>query len=140
LDGVESSSWQIDLSRGAAGSLLKVVVDSNGGQISGAILDKDGEPLSHTLAEIRLLNSPGGDDPPETEQVRALSPDGRYSIRNLRPGKYWLLVTDPQHSGDVTNPAVIKALAARATAVEVKENDRLVKDLPVATWEAVSGK
>lgn len=140
LDGVESSRWEIDLSHGAAGSVLKVVVDANGGQISGAVLDKDGQPLSHTLVEVRLLNSLNGDDPPEQEQVRALVPDGRYSIRNLRPGKYWLLATDPQHSGDVTNPAVRKALASHATAVEVKEGDRLVKDLHVATQEAASAK
>jgi protocatechuate 3,4-dioxygenase beta subunit len=140
LDGVESSSGQIDLSRGAAGSRLKVVVDANAAQISGTVLDKDGQPLTHTLAEIRLLNSPTGDDPPQPEQVRALVPDGRYSIRNLRPGKYWLLVTDPMHSGDVTSPAVMKALAAGAMEVELKEGDRLVKDLRVATPEAASGK
>ena len=90
--------------------MSNVAVSANGGQISGAILDKDGQPLSHTLTEIRLLNSPAGDDPPEPEQVRALSPDGRYSIRHLRPGKYWLLVTDPQHSGDVASPGVMKVL------------------------------
>lgn len=140
LDGVESPSRQIDLSRGAAGSLLRVVVDANGGQISGAILDNDGQPLTHGLAEVRLLNSPSGDDPPAQEQVRVLSPDGRYSIRNLRPGKYWLLVTDPLHSGDVTNPSVMKALASRATAVDVKAGDRLVKDLRVAALEAASAK
>lgn len=140
LDGAESSNGEIDLSRGSAGSLLKVVVGVNGGQISGAILDKDGQPMIHTLAEIRLLNSPSGEDPPASEQVRAISPDGRYSIRNLRPGKYWLLVTDPQHSGDVSSPAVIKALAVGAAAVEVKEGDRLVKDLRVATPEAANGK
>ncbi|MGA7236529.1 MAG: carboxypeptidase-like regulatory domain-containing protein [Bryobacteraceae bacterium] len=139
LDGAESSNGEIDLSRGAAGSHLKLVIDANGAQISGAVLDKDGAPLN-TLAEIRLLNSPSGDDPPEREQLRGFATDGRYSIRSLRPGKYWLLAVDPLHSGDVSNPDMVKALAAGATEVEVKEGDRLVKDLHVATKDTGNGK
>jgi hypothetical protein len=92
------------------------------------------------MAEIHLLNSPSGDDPPEREQLRGFVIDGRYSIRSLRPGKYWLLAVDPLHSGDVTSPEVMKALAAVATEVEVKEGDRLVKDLHVATKEAGNDK
>ena len=139
LDGAPSSDGEIDLSRGARGSRLRLVVSANGAQISGAVLDRDGAPLN-TMAEIRLLNSPSGDDPPEREQVRGFAIDGGYSIRSLPPGKYWLLAVDPLHSGDVTSPDVMKTLAASATEVEVKEGDRLVKDLHVAAKEAGNGK
>ena len=92
------------------------------------------------MVEIHLLNSPSGDDPPDREQLRGFAIDGSYSIRSLRPGKYWLLAIDPLHSGDVTNPDVMKALAAGATEVEVKEGDRMVKDLHIATKETGNGK
>lgn len=140
LDDVVSTTGEIDLSRGAGGSHLKLVVSANGAQVSGTVLDKDGQPSGSAMVEIRLLNSPAGDDPPDREQVRGFATDGRYSIRSLRPGKYWLLAVDPLHSGDVTNPDVMKAFAAGATEVEVKEGDRLVKDLHIATKEAGNGK
>jgi hypothetical protein len=139
MDGAALRSGEIDLSRGAGGSHLKLVIGANGGQISGAVPDKDGQPLRNTPVEIRLLNSPSGDDPPE-QQVRGLVIEGRYGIRNLRPGKYWLLAIDPLYSGDVTSPDAMKALAAGATEVNVKEGDRLVKDLHVATKEPGNGK
>ena len=140
LDDAVSTNDEIDLSRGAGGSHLKLVVSPNGAQVSGTVLDKDGQPLGNTMAEIHLLNSPSGDDPPDREQLRGFATDGRYSIRSLRPGKYWLLAVDPLHSGDVTSPDVMKALAAGATEIEVKEGDRLVKDLHVATKETGNGK
>jgi protocatechuate 3,4-dioxygenase beta subunit len=140
LDDAISAKEEIDLTRGAEGSHLKLVVSANGAQISGTVLDKDGQPLTNAMAEIRLLNSPSGDDPPEREQLRGFARDGRYTIRSLQPGKYWLLAVDPLHSGDVTSPDVMKALAARAAEVEVKEGDRLVKDLRVATREAANDK
>jgi Carboxypeptidase regulatory-like domain len=139
LDGAVSAKDEIDLSRGAGGSRLKVVVSAGGAQISGEVLDRDGQRVN-TMVEIRLLNGPSGDDPPEREQVRGLALEGRYNLRSLPPGKYWLLAVDPLHSGDVTNPDVMKALAASATEVEVKEGDRMVKDLRVATKETGSGK
>ena len=139
LDGAPSLQSEIDLSRGAGGSRLKLVVSANGAQISGTVLDSEGQPM-HTMVEIWLRNSPSGDDPPEREQVRGLAPDGRYNLRSLPPGKYWLLAVDSLHSGDVSSPEVMKALAAGATEVEVKEGDRLVKDLHVATREAANEK
>jgi Carboxypeptidase regulatory-like domain len=140
LDGVTSATSEIDLSRGAGGSHVKMVVKDNAAEISGAVLDEDGQPLLGAMAEIRVLNSSSGDDPPASEQVRGFAGEGRYSIRHVPPGKYWLLAVDPLHSGDVTSPDVMKTLAAGATEVDVKEGDRLVKDLHVATKEAANGK
>jgi protocatechuate 3,4-dioxygenase beta subunit len=137
LDDAISAKGEVDLSRGAEGSHLKLVISANAAQISGTVLDKDGQTLSDTMVEIRLLNSSSGDDPPER---MSFARDGRYTIRSLPPGKYWLLAVDPLHSGDVTNPDVMKALAARAAEVEVKEGDRLVKDLRVAIQEAANEK
>jgi protocatechuate 3,4-dioxygenase beta subunit len=137
LDDAISAKEEIDLSRGAEGSHLKLVISTNAAQISGAVLDKEGQPLNDAMVEIRVLNSSSGDDPPER---MGFAQDGRYTIRSLRPGKYWLLAVDPLHSGDVTSPDVMKALAAHATEVEVKEGDRLVKDIRVATKEAANEK
>ncbi len=126
--------------RGAGGSHLKVAISANGAQISGAVLDADGQPLPNMLAEIRLLNNATGDDPPEMEQVRGFVNNGAYSIQGLAPGKYWLLAVDRIHSGDFTDPRVIKALAAEASPVEVKEGERLVKDLRIVKKQAADAK
>jgi protocatechuate 3,4-dioxygenase beta subunit len=137
LDGAPSLKAEIDLSRGAQGSHLKLVISANAAQISGAVFDKDGQPLINAMVEIRLLNSSSGDDPPER---MGFARDGRYTMRSLPPGKYWLLAVDPLHSGDVTSPDVMTALASHAVGVEVKEGDRLVKDLRIATKEAANEK
>ena len=56
LDGAPSSDGEIDLSRGARGSRLRLVVSANGAQISGAVLDKDG---------ARFMKHDGGNPPPQ---------------------------------------------------------------------------
>jgi len=35
----------VDLSRGVGGAGIKVTVSRNGGQVEGAVLSEDGEPL-----------------------------------------------------------------------------------------------
>jgi len=127
LDGVEAPDGELDLSRGAQGLSLKIVVGRNGGQIQGKLLDKDGEPLGAVPAMVLLVA-----DPKEIDLERALKTveDGTYRFQAIRPGKYRLLAFDPGQLADGADfLESVKKLAAAAEEIEIREGDRKAKDL-----------
>jgi hypothetical protein len=134
LDGVETPDDELDLSRVAQGSSLKIVVSRNGGQVSGRLLDKDGEPLGAMPAMVALVA-----DPKEIKLDRSLkmAEDGTYRFQGIRPGKYRLLAFD-EWGADVLE--MVKKLAASAEEIEIKEGDRKVKDLKLVGKEDADAK
>jgi hypothetical protein len=134
LDGVETPDDELDLSRVAQGSSLKIVVSRNGGQVSGRLLDKDGEPLGAMPAMVALVA-----DPKEIKLDRSLkmAEDGTYRFQGIRPGKYRLLAFD-EWGADVLE--MVKKLAASAEEIEIKEGDRKVKDLKLVGKEDTDAK
>ena len=138
LDGVEAPDGELDLSRAAQGSSLKIVVSRNGGQIQGKLLDQDGDPLGVVPASVLLVA-----DPKEIDLERSLgtAEDGTYRFQGIRPGKYRLLALDPDWLGDGPDlPESVKKLAAAAEEIEIKESDRKVKDLKLLAKEDADAK
>jgi hypothetical protein len=63
-----------------------------------------------------------------------LAANGEYSIKALRPGKYRLVAIDTLEVGDWAPgdwDDALTAFRAAAQEIEVKEGDRIVKDLKV---------
>ncbi len=137
LDGAAVDDTGFDLSQGGASTRLKIVVSRNAIQVSGNVLDRDGAPLKSPLAAVLVWK--------DAKQVR---PDynavagSRYTLRDLRPGKYRLLAVD---AFDFTNLAgasdpdeFAKALLPAAEEIEVAEGVRMVKDLKVVAKEDIN--
>ena len=127
LEGVEVPDGELDLSRGAPGSSLKIVVSRNGGQVSGKLLDKDGEPLGAETVMVLLVA-----DPKQIDLERSLkrAEDGTYRFQAIRPGKYRLLALGPGlFASGPDFLESIETLAAAADEIEIKEGDRKVQDL-----------
>lgn len=138
LDGVEAPDGELDLSRAPQGASLKIVVSPNGGQVSGKLLDKDGEPLGAVPAMVILVA-----DPKEMDLERSLKmvKDGTYRFQGIRPGKYRLLAFDADQFGwgpDFLEMA--KKLAAPAEEIEIKEGDRQAKDLKLVAVKDADAK
>jgi hypothetical protein len=136
LDGVSAGGGWLDLTRGSRGAQLKITVGRNGGRISGKVLDKDGAPLLRRVA-IFL-----GDDAKElTDRALTYATDGSYSFKAISPGKHRLLAFDTlQLTGSVYDLAFVQALFALGEEVEIKEGDRLTKDLKPVAAEDVHAK
>ncbi len=138
LDGVEAPDGKLDLSRGAQGSSLQVVVSRNGGQVSGKLLDKSGEPVGAVPVMVLLVADPKDID---FERSAKTVDDGTYSFQGVRPGKYRLLAFDRFLFGeDPEFQETIKKLAAAAEEIEIKEGDRKVKDLKLMVKEDADAK
>ena len=133
LDGKAVSGRVLDLSQGVGGSQLKITVSRTGGQISGRVLGKDGEPALG-LAIVFLTTDPK--HPDDNTPARVM--DGKYSFKALRPGKYRLCAIDVLEFAEVfagggENDDTLQRLFDAAGEIEVKEGDRISKDIPAWT-------
>ena len=134
LDGAVAKDGVIDLSRGVQGSRLKVLASAGAAQISGKVLDKDGQPIANSMTFAFLLTD--AKSVGEESMIR-VSSDGSFTKKGIRPGKYRIFALDlfhyvgmrPSQSNDFSEPF------ARAEEIEVKEDDKIVKDLKVLEKE-----
>ena len=138
LDGMASDDSTLDLSRGARGSRIKITVNSDGGQISGRVLDKDGDPVVSFIVMIFFGNDPEKVSQQGTNRVV----DAKYSYKRIRPGKYRLFAVDPlAFSIDMLQGnASMKPFYEAGEEIEIKPGDRIVKDVKVLAKESVHVK
>ena len=133
VDGKAAPDRLLDFSQGVGGSRVKIIVSRNGGQISGRILDKDGEPA------VGLITVFIGTDPKHIDEENAArTTDGKYSFKAIRPGKYRLLAIDLAEmlqvfTGGGNEEETMEKLFDAAEEIEVKEGDRISKDVTALT-------
>jgi hypothetical protein len=140
LDNAASGSDVLDLSRGVRGSHVKVVASSGAAQMSGKVLDKDGQPITNSVSIVCLMQDPKVVN--EDVMTRVTSSDGSYSKKGIRPGKYRLFALDIFHyvgaqgaqSNDLSEPF------SRGEEIEIKEGEKLVKDIKVLEKEDANAK
>ena len=68
----------------------------------------------------------------------ARASDGKYSFKAVRPGKYRIFAIDVAElmkafTGDGNNDEWMQTLFDAAEEIEIKEGDRITKDIPVLT-------
>ena len=143
IDGAAVTNGMADLSKVARGAGAKVTLGSNGAQISGRVLDSNGERMPTSLVMIFLVRDP--EDIPLTGNGSAQStPDGKYTIKAVVPGKYRIFalnvfdLSGASSSGDLTD--MLKKLFEQAEEIEFKEGDRIVKDLKAIPVEDPNAK
>jgi hypothetical protein len=138
LDDAETSEDDLDLSRATPRTSLKIVVSRNGAQITGKLLDQDGEPLGATPAMV-VLAADGKDV--DLQRSLKVVDDGTYRFQAIRPGKYRLLAFDAAQVGWGDEFAEsVRKLTAAAELIEIKEGDRKVQDLKLTVKEDADAK
>jgi hypothetical protein len=143
LDGTAVPDAILDFSHGVNGSRLKITVSLNGAQISGKVLGHDGEPLVLPLAMVMLWRIENGVEKEVETDDSDRAPNSEYGIKALRPGKYRLMAVDTLEIGDLSPgdwDEALKSFKAAAQEIEVKEGDRIVKDLKVIGKEDIHVK
>ena len=143
IDGVAAAKGIADLSQAARGASAKVTLGSNGARISGRVLDSNSEPIENSMLMIFLTSDP--DDIPFSGGVpEHAGPDGKYILKGVAPGKYRLFAVDPfQISGAAGADGgldIFKKLFDRGEEIEIKEGDRIVKDLKSVSLEDADAK
>ena len=69
-----------------------------------------------------------------------VQPDGRYSFKNVRPGKYRLAAVDAFRVNPNNNQSEMLKLAERGEEIEIQEAARIEKDVRLLPREDPSGK
>ena len=137
LNGAASSALEVDLSRGAQGSRLKITLAHDAAQISGSVVDKDGGVLASAPALV-ILTADREHIVPNPDGI--VKEGGKYSLKNIRPGKYWLFAIDAFRSGASNNEEDFKRIAAAAEEIEIKPGDKITKDIKVLLKEDVDAR
>jgi len=138
VDGVaQARSAEFEIPSGARAAALKIVINLNGGQLSGTIADQDGSVVTGGTSTVYLAQ-----DPKDMTRARfaRVKEDGNYLIQGIRPGKYHLFVTDLFRSPGARDQRAWGELAARAEEIEIQAGDRLTKKLTPLSREDVNAK
>jgi hypothetical protein len=114
----------LDLTQGAGGSPVTIVVSSKVAEISGVV--REGTDAAPGLSVVLMPDPPDGTRP----QITTSRPDGTYKFGAVVPGKYRLAVIDKEDQS--ANPMERSPDDfEEAIAVSVLAGDRLIRDLRV---------
>jgi len=139
VDGAATPGDIVDVSRGVRGARVKVLAAAGAGQLSGRVRDKDGQPIVNSSTMVFLMADPKLIT--EDEMTRVTSPDGSYSRSGIRPGKYHLFALDLfRYGSEALQSGDLAALFARSEEIEIKEGERLVKDIEVLEKEGADAR
>jgi hypothetical protein len=135
LDDADAPGGVLDLSRGVGGAKVKVTISLNGGQAEGTVLGEDGQPFERPLPFVVLA---GTVDEITGSTLKLAEAGAKFKYTGLRPGKYRLIAVDPrQFGGDID---AVKAIFSKAPEIEVREGDRITKDVKVLLVENPSAQ
>ena len=122
-------------------SSLKVTVSRNGAQVSGKVSDEDGQPLlTSGLIMVLLAENPNDLQNLGQETTKQVGPDGKYTFKGVRPGKYRLLAVNMLRAVGNDTIGTLRKMLERGEEIEIKEGDRLTKDLRVLAREDPNAK
>jgi hypothetical protein len=122
----------LDFTRGVRGSRLKVIVNRNGAQISGRVLDKDGEPITLPQTLVVLTQATNLAWPMPSGSVAQVI-NGEYVFHGIHPGKYRFFAIDLLEHTNISAPDALNPVAAAAPEIEIKAGERLVRDIKVSS-------
>jgi 5-hydroxyisourate hydrolase-like protein (transthyretin family) len=106
---------------------LRVIYKANAGRMQGTVDKGEGLKVALVPQDEALL---------DIQYIRTSScgADGRFNIDSIRPGAYYAFAFDKVELDMLEQPAFIRALAARATRVEVKHGEMVTLELRPQPW------
>jgi hypothetical protein len=138
VDGTEAPNGVVDLTAASRSSAIKVTVARDGAQVTGRVLDENGERLLTPLAIVLLapLPLPASLTSETTAQTQ---PDGTYSFKSLRPGKYRILAVDPFRTTG-SNLSDMSKLLETGEEIELQPGARLERNVRTQPKEDANAK
>jgi protocatechuate 3,4-dioxygenase beta subunit len=129
VDGRETIDAPLDMRAGQKLSGASLIFSDRQTEINGTLADAQGRPLT----EYTILAFPTDSTlwRPQARQITTARPDqnGKFQIRGLPPGDYYLAAIDPQQQGEWFAPAFLELQAADASRLSLAEGATRTQDL-----------
>jgi protocatechuate 3,4-dioxygenase beta subunit len=128
VNGRESIDSPVELRSGQALTGVTVVFTDRLTEVNGTLKDANGVPLT----EYTLLAFTTDQElwRPQSRHIMTARPDqnGRYQIRGLPPGDYYLAAVDPAQQGEWFEPAYLAAHQTAAVRVSLGDGEVKTQD------------
>jgi hypothetical protein len=120
---------------------LQVVLTTRASELSGSVTNDKGEPAR---CPVVLFGEDKASWFRSSVRFRMVwtGRDGRFSVKGLRPGRYYLIAVPPGRSFNsetTMDAAAFEALAKEATALVLGEDEQRIVDLKIPA-DAAGGK
>lgn len=121
LDGREVGEEGLPVQPGGS-SRLTLLFALHPGEISGLVVDGDGEPVPGAV--VTLVPARAAPTRSDLYPSTAAGPDGRFALQHLAPGAYYIYAWDDIPPGAHRDPEYLKPYSSRATKIEVQRGGR----------------
>jgi hypothetical protein len=123
VNGRDMIDTPLDLRTGQALTGVTLVFTDRLTEVNGTIADDRGTPIT----DYTLLAFPEDQQlwRAQSRHIMTTRPDqnGKYQMRGLPPGRYYLVAVDPAEQGEWFEPAYLAAHVAAASRFELAEGD-----------------
>ena len=131
IAGRDITDTPIELRAGETVSNVAIVFTDQLSEINGTLTTEQGTPVS----EYTVLAFPTDASlwRPQARQIMTTRPDqtGKYRIRGLPPGQYFLVAVDPAEQGEWFEPAYLDEHRAGAMRVTLSDADVKTQDFKI---------
>jgi hypothetical protein len=133
VDGREVVDTPIDLRSGQQLNNVIVVFTNKQTEINGTVTNDQGQPITDFTVLAFAV------DPslwrPLARQIATARPDqtGKFQIRSLPPGTYYLVTVDPAEQGEWFEPAFLDQQRVGASSVTLGDGDIKTHDFKIST-------
>jgi len=132
VGGRDITDTPVQLRSGENLANVTLVFTDKQGEINGTLTAENGTPVP----DFTVLAFPTDSTlwRPQSRQIMTARPDqtGKYRIRGLPPGDYYLATVDPSQQGEWFEPAYLDEHRAGAARVTLTEGDVKTKDFTVS--------
>jgi hypothetical protein len=129
VDGREAVDTPLDVRGGQKLAGASLVFTDRQTELSGTVTDNSGRPL--TDYTVLAFPTDSAFWRPQARQIMTARPDqnGKFQIRGLPAGNYYLAVIDPLQQGEWFDPAFLEQQTADATRLSLTEGAIRTQDL-----------
>jgi hypothetical protein len=113
---------------------IRVVYKSNGGTVSGTVVNSDGAAVEGFTA-ILLPQTSFDTHVPDYGRVNASGPGGTFEIESLKPGSYYAFAVNHLEPAKLYEPQAAQKIIASAARVDVTEGSAVSVKLSVIRLE-----
>jgi hypothetical protein len=133
VDGREMVDTPLEVRSGQHVDGISLLFTDKLSEINGTLTDEQGTPVT----EYTVLAFPTDSTlwRPQTRQIMTTRPDqnGRFQLRGLPPGEYFLVAVDPAEQGEWFEPAFLNEHRSGARRLTVGEGDIKAQDFRIRT-------
>jgi len=132
VDGRDVIDTPLDIRSGQRVSSVTLVFTDNLSEVGGTVTDDRGNPM--TEYTVLAFSSDPTYWRPMARQIMTARPDqnGRFQIRGLPAGEYFLTPVDPTEPGEWFEPSFLERHRTGAARVRVGEGDVKTQDFTIA--------